>query len=716
MVKFIITVLEALALIVMAVAVMSVKRRNFVHRYFALFLVTLAVWLLSGFVDRLMVRPSAFFVTMQYRFAYAAGAVALSYAFLFALSFMSGKRPRPAISRGASFLALVFAFASFTDMFIKRAEFVNNAYLVSYGSFYPLFLAYFLVAGVSALSFVALKWARSRSIDRSRAAYILIGFGIFFFLDFLFTMLLPGLMPRDVTSDYTYMAVIIPVAFTAYSILRYQLLDVRIALRRSLAYFISLLLFGIPAVFIYAMLQAFWSPPTVVEKTVTVLILATVVALAPMVRDFAKRLASRFLFASLYDEIELLHNISTVFTSTPNIREGIGRATAMLCEELHLRELTVVIPRDIISGKGDWLVGCRMSGEQAVDFHEVDHSGSRLHRPPVKPLVLEDMVREAEVPEVDPSLRAEMERRDLVACLPIRGALGEVGTLLVGHKTKGFSLDPVDLDFLQQFSERLGIFIENYLLSTYLMAQLEEARKMQRKVEELDRFKTDIINVTSHEFRTPITILNGYAHLLREHYRDFDEVKREECVQNIIRSCQRLTSLLDQFITISRFQRKETTPLNQVMPLQELFEDVKSQVGEGAAARINSEVEGGELYVSTDRSYLTILLKNIVDNAIRFSPPSSPVIMKAEAEEDRVRISVRDFGTGMDPSEVRNIFNPFDRLEEVNKHQSGTGLGLYIVRLIADLLETDIEVDTRPGEGTEFSFHLPLWKGGSFQT
>ncbi|MGQ9757918.1 MAG: sensor histidine kinase [Actinomycetota bacterium] len=252
--------------------------------------------------------------------------------------------------------------------------------------------------------------------------------------------------------------------------------------------------------------------------------------------------------------------------------------------------------------------------------------------------------------------------------------------------------------------------MDNYLLSNHLLAQLEEAHKTQRKAEELDSFKTDIIRVTSHGFRTPIATLQGYSMILQDQYQDLSDEKRRECVEYISHSCQRLAALLDQFIPISRFQNKETPLAKRVIPVQPFFEDLKGELEPSQGFRVWTQVPEETIKVTTDRSNLTLLLRNILSNAIRFSPPDSPVIPRADREEDHLRISVRDFGKGMDPSEVRNIFNPFDRLEDVDKHQSGAGLGLYIVRLIAELLETEIEVDTEPGRGTEFSLRLPLWR------
>ncbi len=704
--KFLFTAVEAAMILALAVAVGSARRRTGAHRYFSLFLITVALWLLSGFVDRLLSQPSPLFVTTQYRFAYASAALAVAFFFLFGLDFRRATRHGGTLDLIVLSSGLLLSLASFTDLVIRRAEWSNGAYLVQYGSLYPLFSAYFAFLGGGGLLFVFLQWRHSRGLDRWRALYILLGFGLFFLLAFLFTIILPGLMDRDVTSDYTFLSVFIPAAFTAYAILRYRLLDVRIAVRRAFAYLFSVVLIGVPLLSLYHLLHGRWAEDPSLDRAVSFVILAAALALAPAGRELGQRLASCLLFPGLYDEMEMLHRVSDLL-STPDMKTGIRESTRFLCERLGLSELTVVIPREIFTGKGDWLAGARHREGQTVTFHEISYSGSPLHRLLTAPVVLEDIT----TGRCPSSLGQSLREAGLAAILPIRGSLGEVGVLLVGEKARGTAMDPIDLELLRRFCDRAGVYIENYLLSDYLLTQLEESRKAQRKVEELDSLKTDVINLTSHEFRTPITILQGYSILLRDHFGELDEEKRRECLDGIISSCQRLTSLLDQFVTISRFQNMETPVTKQVIPVGKVFEDLRNELEPQQSRRIRTYVSGEKVMVSTDRSYLTLLLRNILSNAIRFSPPDSPVILRADLEGEGVRISVRDFGKGMDPAEVRNIFNPFDRLEDVDKHHSGAGLGLYIVRLIADLLETEIEVDTEPGRGTEFSFRLPLWQG-----
>jgi signal transduction histidine kinase len=111
--------------------------------------------------------------------------------------------------------------------------------------------------------------------------------------------------------------------------------------------------------------------------------------------------------------------------------------------------------------------------------------------------------------------------------------------------------------------------------------------------------------------------------------------------------------------------------------------------------------------VNTDPHYLQIMIRNVVENALRFSPDGEMVTLRAASRDDGVEISVKDHGIGINGKELSRVFQPFARIEDVDKHQRGIGLGLYIVQHIARLLGIDIRVDSQSGEGTVLSFKLP---------
>ena len=706
MVKFITTVFEALTILALAWLVLRSHHERFLNRSFALFLLFLSLWVLCGFPQNLLSEPSDRFLTLVFRLAHCAAILATGTFFLFALAFLRGERPGEGWRWITVTAMTVMAACSVTDLVIRGAGQVGTGYQVEGGPLYNLFIAYMVLFGFGGLCAVAMKRSRSISTDRARATYILLGFGLFLVLALLLVVALPEIMGRDVTSDYIFFLAIVPIAFTAYAILRHRLLDVRLAVRRSFAYLLTLLLFGAPLLALYLAFRFTLTSHPDLEMGVSVIMLALAIALAPTALRLSNRLAAKVLFSGLYDEVELLHEVSAVFTSTANIREGLISATGLVCSRLRLSKLLVAIPDESTRGKGNWVIGSTAAPGGMDGFHDLEAADSMLFH------LWDTVLVEDEGPagiggHVAVAARIEMRAWGLAACLPVKGPAGKMAVLLVGEKVNRLALDPVDLDFLVQFAERAGIFIENYLLSSYLLSQFEELSEARRRLEESDNFKTDIINVTSHELRTPLTVLNGYTLMLHDHYERFNEEERKRYLEYIASSCERLNAILDQFLTVSYFQRGTARASAKPTDLEELFEELKSAFVPDQSRRIESEVRPSHLTVLTDRSYLMLLLNNLVENAIRFSPEDAPVMVRAEKADGGVQISVRDYGRGLDSGDVQYIFQPFTRLEETDKHRIGTGLGLYIVRLVADLLGIEVNVESEPESGTTFHLRLP---------
>jgi signal transduction histidine kinase len=706
MVQFIITAIEAFVLLILAVLVYRTRKNNFLNRSFALVLAFLAAWLLCGFPHLLVSNPSVRFVTFEFRFANSFAILTISTFFLFGLAFLKGKKPGQAVLLSIYAISIVLALSCLSDLSVKAVSYENGRFFVINGSLMPFYNFSILVFAVGSGICITLKRHNSKSTDRARATYILLGFVIFFLSSIPLTMILPAIMESDVTSNYAFFLAFIPAGFTAYAILRHRLLDVRLAVRRSFAYILTLLIFGMPLVAAYAIFRYTWKTNTTLEMSISVLVLALSVGLSPAALRWSNKIASKLFFAGMYDEVELLHDVSSIFTSTANIRDGLISATSLICDKLGLEQLKVAIPDEVTRGQGNWVIGSVWSENGPEGFQDIESSGSSIYLLWNTLLVADDSRIGTENTDGGRALR-EMDERGLSACLPVKGPAGKMGVLMVGKKVNRSALDPLDIDFLKQFTDRAGIFIENYLLSTYLLSQLEELSETKRKLEESDHFKTDIINITSHEFRTPLTILNGYAYMLRDHYQYFSEQERLQYVEYITTSCDRLSAILDQFLTVSYFQKGTVSITPKPTPIEDLFMEVKSGFVPEQSQRIESEVLPVNAKVLTDRSYLVILLRNLVENAIRFSPQSLPVILKAEEKDDEVFITIKDFGEGINPNEVENIFQPFTRLEDANHHRIGTGLGLYIVRLIADLLGTTVDVESMPEAGTTFYFKLP---------
>ncbi len=707
MAYFIITVLESLVLIALAVMVFNSRRDDFLNRSFSLFLIFLSLWVLCGFPQELVREPGDYFITIVFRLAHCTAILGTGAFFLFSLGFLLGHKPSRTWIGLVSLSALLLGFCSMTDLVVRRASFAGERFFITYGPVYPVLIFALVVLGGGGIICIDLKRRRSLGIDRTRAAYILIGFGIFFVLAMLLTVVIPAIQGTDTTSNYTFLLVIIPTGLTAYAMMRHRLLDVRVAVRRTFAYLLTLIIFGAPLLALYAAFRYSLKPNPNLEIAISILVLALAIALAPAVLRWSNRIAARLFFTGLFDDVELLHRVSVTLTSTSNIRDGIISTTSYICEKLGLSELHVAIPDEATRGKGNWVIGNRREGKRLRGYMDVEAPRSPLFLVQETTVFAGDDSGGLRGDEPGSAVLEEMRSKGLAACLPLKGPGGSIGSLLVGTKVNESALDPLDLDFLGQFAERVGLFVENYLLSMYLLSQFEELAETRKRLEDSDRFKTDIINVTSHELRTPLTILIGYAYTLHDHYDRFSEVEHKLYLEYMISSCERLNGILDQFLTVSYLQDGSVKASFEPIDLNVLLHEVKAGFPPEQAKRIESEIVPGEMLVLTDRSYLLLLLKNLVENAIRFSPPELPVIIEAAGEEGAVSVNIRDFGEGLEPDEVQDIFQPFTRLEDTDRHAMGTGLGLHIVRLIADMLDVTVDVESQPGSGTTFSLILP---------
>ncbi len=552
------------------------------------------------------------------------------------------------------------------------------------------------------------KWTLSRSLDRTRATYILSGFGIFIISAILLGAVLPGITERDVTSDYAFFLAIVPVATTSYAMLRHRLLDVRVAMRKGLAYIVTLIFFGLPIAMLQLLSWDHFSGNPSAQKALSLGITVGAVFVSPLVLRTASKLANRIFMAGLYDDVSLLHHVSSIFSHTSNLREGIAEAAIRVCKTLNLSSLLVILPDRVTLGRGNWIMGAVWRDGELREVQSTSTESSPLYEPLDKPMILEDRPW----PEEENISRVrELHELGLTALFPLAGPSGAQGLLAVGNKLSGGALDPLDLEFLRGFAERAGMYVENYILSARLLAQFEELMKVKEELEQSHRFKSDIIAVTSHELRTPLTILAGFAYMLRDHYHRFTDIERKQYLEYIISACERLKSILDQFLTVSFFQEGRSKVRIEDVSVSEVIDEVFACFAPEQRERLSKKMPHPVPMVRADRSYLVLMMRNLVENALRFSPADSPVLVDVERRDQDVFISVKDFGVGIEPSDAQVIFQPFTRLEETDKHHQGMGLGLYIVRLIAELLGTEVNLESSPGRGTTFFFALPVSEG-----
>jgi signal transduction histidine kinase len=228
------------------------------------------------------------------------------------------------------------------------------------------------------------------------------------------------------------------------------------------------------------------------------------------------------------------------------------------------------------------------------------------------------------------------------------------------------------------------------------------------RLREFDRLKDEFIAIVSHELRTPLTSVYGAAVTLRQH--ELDESRRSAFLDIISTESARLARLLDDILWVSRLDSgRADTFITRVEPtvlVSEIVAATRTHLPPGVSIKFRHDPEPAP--VAADPDKLRQVLVNLIENALKYAG-GGDVEVFVEPHNGKMRFSVRDHGVGIPPTERDRIFDKFYRLDpNMTQGVGGTGLGLYICRELVQGMHGRIWVESEPGEGSTFSFELPL--------
>ena len=220
--------------------------------------------------------------------------------------------------------------------------------------------------------------------------------------------------------------------------------------------------------------------------------------------------------------------------------------------------------------------------------------------------------------------------------------------------------------------------------------------------------KSEFLNTMSHELRSPLHVIVGYADMVLED----PGADARQAASRIRASALELLQLVENTMNVSRLDARKVALRIEDFALPDVLEELAECVAalpEGKrGVPVHWEVAPHLARVRLDRLKFKEIVQNLVTNALKFTPQGS-VRVRIDQDGDWLHVAVRDTGVGIPPEAQARIFEMFERLEQVGgQAPAGAGLGLYIVRTLVDLMHGRIEVASKPGAGSCFTLRLPL--------
>jgi two-component system sensor histidine kinase BaeS len=228
--------------------------------------------------------------------------------------------------------------------------------------------------------------------------------------------------------------------------------------------------------------------------------------------------------------------------------------------------------------------------------------------------------------------------------------------------------------------------------------------------DQLDRLKDEFVLTASHELRSPLTSVQGFAELLMLE-RDSLTPKQVDTVEIILDNCRHLVRLLNDLLDLARSDagRLAVTPRpTEVAPLiDDAVRTMRAQT-EGASQMLSERIEPGLPLIDVEADRIRQVLVNLITNAHEYSPQGASIQVAARVVGTEVEIAVTDNGPGIPESQLEHIFERFTRGDAgLTQRVGGTGLGLAISKSLVELHGGTIGVESTPGAGSTFSFRLP---------
>ncbi|MCW8804185.1 MAG: ATP-binding protein [Ignavibacteriaceae bacterium] len=587
----------------------------------------------------------------------------------------------------------------FLDASLNQVLQSIKRYVFYFDSFFRLFV---LGCIVIAISICIYAYKRATDLEeRKRMQWLLFGFfiGPFSFIIFwILPILLTGhaLIPEALVLIFL---VAIPITFSI-AIIKYHLMDINLLVRRSVVYTIILAIIIITYIGISSLITLFISD--INPAFPSVLTALAVVALLQPVKVGVQKFVDKKFFRVEYNYREeqrrFLDDIKNIYYIQTLAELIVSRTDKLIpVEKIGFFELSNQTGRvKIIASKG-W---------ELLKGRSIRFESENLKTDMSLPVAVDD--------KVEPGLKIEsadvkvFKRWGMVLVFPVKSPNGIIhGFLVLGAKKSGIRFLKDDIDLLNSVVIASALAIDKIKLQEELILEHLEAKRL----EELNELKSFFMHTITHELKTPLTSIKLFTEKLQDK-KDIPSEKSDFYLDVIEGESDKLRRLIDNILDYARIEKGMKSYNLKNVNLTELIKNaISSMKYQFMINRQSIEVinNSDEIIISADEEAIERAITNLLTNAIKYSSDESVTTVTVKMVNGRAGVEVRDNGSGISNEDLKNIFEPFNRVKTVEaKKIEGTGLGLAIVKHILDAHNGQVEVESEIGKGSKFTLWFSL--------
>ncbi|MBX4189942.1 hypothetical protein KW791_01435 [Candidatus Parcubacteria bacterium] len=568
----------------------------------------------------------------------------------------------------------------------------------------PWFPFYVGVLGVYiAASFLILiyRYRKSSGLVRLQMRYLFTGAILFVGIGFTTNAILParGIFNFNLLGP---ISSVIFIGFTAYSIVRHQLMNIRVVIQRGLIYLISVVgVSGIYFVVIFS-LGSIIQRGTDIAHIISGLISAVIGVIAfPYFKESFERSTEKIFFKTSYSYFNTLKELSQALSSTLDLRELDHRIRYIISTKLKAKIVLLLTKRSDGSLK--------IFNDENLENHDDLLDLARLSLSfPDEIIVCRELqsLLQAEDPKYEQysKLCSMADKLNIGVLIQIKSQDEVIALIMIGKKMSDDDFVQKDIDLLSIFSHQAGVTFKNaQLYDEIRRSNIELEDRIKERTGELQhlyqaqtRFMADI----SHELQTPLAIMKGNAELLQG---------RDKIVETIRETLDSMSQLVNNLLAMAKFEfgynfKQETVCLDHL--LGRVFEDFEA-LAQDRQIKFILDIPKGSYCVVGDREKLKELFLNLISNGLKYTGAGGSITLSLERTKSAVVVRVIDTGIGIASEDLPHVFERFYRSQKSGITR-GVGLGLAICKQIVEAHHGTIEVKSIEHHGSEFIVSLPV--------
>lgn len=299
----------------------------------------------------------------------------------------------------------------------------------------------------------------------------------------------------------------------------------------------------------------------------------------------------------------------------------------------------------------------------------------------------------------------------LALILLASNVLGILLIVLIGSKASRKLLSPIDTMTkmvkeisINDLDKRLDVRGSKNELKDLAITFNDTLNRLEESIEKQNQFISD----ASHELRTPISVIQGYANLLNRWGKDDKEVL-EESLEAIKNESENMKNLVENLLFLARGDKHTQKVAKEDFPLSKLIEEILTETKLIDDSHIITIEKNDEIIVKADKNLIKEALRIFLDNSIKYTPAGGTVNLMSYERNGKAVITIEDSGIGISKEHLPHIFDRFYRTDKSRTRESGgTGLGLSIAKWIIDNHSGNIDIDSKINVGTKVTVELPL--------